>query len=88
MPLLACVGTLGEPDAKAETDGPFLPGPLACVSARASPVLPGQTKYASVTANLTCLVLSLLGKPLQLLCTAHKLTDVCDLDAACHNTMQ
>ncbi len=58
MPLLACAGTLGEPDAEAETTGPFVPGPLACASARASPVLPGQTKYRSLTAHLTCLVLS------------------------------
>lgn len=56
MPLLACAGTLGEPDAEAETDGPLLSGPLACASAKASPVLPGQTKIASVIANLTCLV--------------------------------
>ncbi len=49
MPLLAFAGALGEPDAEAETDGPFLPGPLACASARASPVLPGQTKVTSVT---------------------------------------
>lgn len=47
MPLLACAGTLGELDA--EADGPILPGPLGCASARASPVLPGQTKYTSVT---------------------------------------
>ena len=57
MPLLAFAGALGEPDAEAETDGPFLPGPLACASARASPVLPGQTKVTSVR-NPTCLVLS------------------------------
>ena len=56
MPLLACAGTLGEPDAEAETDGPLLSGPLACASAKASPVLPGQTKTASVVANLSCLI--------------------------------
>ena len=49
MPLLACAGTLGEPDA--ETTRPFVPGPLACASARALPVLPGQPKYKSLTAN-------------------------------------
>lgn len=80
MPLLACAGTLGEPDVEAETNGPFVPGPLA------SPVLPGQTKYKSVTADLNCRVLS--TQSIEQAFAAHNLTDVCDLDAACYNTMQ
>lgn len=86
MPLLACAGTPGEPDAEAETNGPFLPGPLAFASAGAPPVLPGQTKHTSVTVNLNCLVLS--SEQAFCSCFAQHLTDVGDLDVARHNTVQ
>lgn len=91
MPLLACAGTLGEPDAEAETDGPLLSGPLACASAKASPVT-DKNRISDCKLDLSGPdikgALSLFSKPLQLLFTAHKLTDIRDLDAACYNTLQ